>query len=186
MLRRASIGETKSLVNPKMNMRSNRRVRTLVFLTIAVVCWQVPGYSQVASPSAPPPPAPAAPKSGQTHYARAFWTRDCRKPPDCAAGSDNSAPIKRTQDVSFANSLQRRVTRHRQTRQRFQYHRRNPHERNRRVSARGRSNNCGMVARRRGRNGAATASPFAPVAPVAPIAPPWRWHSIPAGSTRVA
>ena len=46
-------------------MRSNRRVRTLVFLTIATVCWQVPGSAQVASPSAPPPPAPAAPKSGQ-------------------------------------------------------------------------------------------------------------------------
>jgi S1-C subfamily serine protease len=41
-------------------------MRTLVFLTIAAVCWQVRAYAQVASPSGPPPPlAPATPKSGQ-------------------------------------------------------------------------------------------------------------------------
>lgn len=64
MLRRAS-RQTKALVNPVMTMRSNRRVRRLVFLTIATVCWQVPGYAQVASPSRTPVPAPATPKSGQ-------------------------------------------------------------------------------------------------------------------------
>ena len=44
-------------------MRSNRRLRTLVFLLIGSVCGQVSGHAQVASTA--PPPAPAAPKSGQ-------------------------------------------------------------------------------------------------------------------------
>jgi S1-C subfamily serine protease len=42
-------------------MRSNRRVRTLVLLTISVMCCQVPGYPQTATPSAPPTPLPAKP-----------------------------------------------------------------------------------------------------------------------------
>lgn len=46
-----------------MVIRTNRKVRTLVFLAIVAICWRVPGSAQVASPSAPP--VPAAPKSGQ-------------------------------------------------------------------------------------------------------------------------
>lgn len=49
----------------EMIMRSNKRVRMLVFLAIAAMCWQVPGFAQVPSPSAPPPPAPPTPRSGK-------------------------------------------------------------------------------------------------------------------------
>jgi S1-C subfamily serine protease len=45
-----------------MVIRSNK-VRTLVFLAIAAMCWRVPGSAQVASSSTPTPPP--APKSGQ-------------------------------------------------------------------------------------------------------------------------
>jgi S1-C subfamily serine protease len=48
-----------------MVIRSKSKVRTLVFLAIVAMCWRVPGFAQVASPSAPPRPAPAAPKPGQ-------------------------------------------------------------------------------------------------------------------------
>ncbi|MCM3900516.1 MAG: PDZ domain-containing protein [Pyrinomonadaceae bacterium] len=46
-------------------MRSNKKVRMLVFLAIAAVGWQVPGFAQVPSPSAPPPPAPPTSRSGK-------------------------------------------------------------------------------------------------------------------------
>ena len=48
-----------------MIMRSNKKVLMLVFLAIAAMCWQVPGFAQVPSPSAPPLPAPPNPRSGK-------------------------------------------------------------------------------------------------------------------------
>jgi S1-C subfamily serine protease len=48
-----------------MVIRSNGRVRTLGFLAIAAMCWQLPGYAQVVSPATPQTPAPSTPKAGR-------------------------------------------------------------------------------------------------------------------------
>src|SRR5687767_1867146 len=47
-----------------MVITRDSKIRTLVFLAIAAMCWPVHGFAQVASPSAPPR-RPVAPKSGQ-------------------------------------------------------------------------------------------------------------------------
>ena len=49
-----------------MAIRSNSKLRTSVFLAIAAITGPVPSVAQVNKPSAPPPPGPAASKSGQT------------------------------------------------------------------------------------------------------------------------
>jgi serine protease Do len=48
-----------------MIIRSNKKLRLLVLLGIATMCWQVPGFAQVTVPPAPLPSAPPTPKPGK-------------------------------------------------------------------------------------------------------------------------